>query len=255
MAYLKTTPTRVPRITIPTTLSYALAFLLLEFACMQAHELIHHATGRVVCGAWGSMTFSMFYLAPGCFETTNIALLSTFAGPALSYFLMWLGMLLVLKNRGGLFGLSLIFANLPFARFITVAMAGGDEMVIGRRIIGAGAYPLILCAVILILLPPLVVALKSIGNKRRWPIFLALLLLTLAYDALVKRVLLAPLVDRWDALASDVAGIPLFIICVDAVVLIALACCLRYFYDREKPGGSSDSERRDVYNPAAVGSL
>jgi hypothetical protein len=234
MAYLKTTRTDIPRITIPRTLSYVFAFLLLEFACMQAHELIHHVVGRMVCGAWGSMTFSLFYLAPGCFETTNIALLSTLAGPALSYFLMWLGMLLVLKNRCGLLGLSLIFANLPFARFISVAMMGGDEMVIGRRVIGAGAYPLILCMVILILLPPLVVALKSIANKRRWLIFLALLLLTLAYDALIKRVLLAPLIDRWEVFASPVFGIPLFIICVDAVVLIALACYSRYLRDREK---------------------
>jgi hypothetical protein len=251
MAYLKTTNAGIPRITIPTTLTYALAFLLLEFTCMQAHELIHHATGRVVCGAWGSMTFSMFYLAPGCFETRNIALLSTFAGPALSYFLMWFGMLLVLKNRGGLFGLSLIFANLPFARFITVAMAGGDEMLIGRRIVGAGAYPLILCVVILILLPPLIVALKSIGNKRRWTFFLAFLLLTLAFDALAKRVLLAPLVDRWEALAPDVFGIPLFIICVDAFVLFALALSGRYLYDREKLRAPANSERQ-VPDRAAV---
>ncbi len=234
MAYIKIIPADVPLITIPKTLSYALAFLLLEFACMQAHELIHHLTGRVVCGAWGTMTFSLFHLAPECFETRKIALLSTFAGPALSYFLMWVGMLLLLKNRGGLFGLSLIFANLPFARFITVAMAGGDELVIGRRVIGAGAYPLVLCAVVLVLLPPLIVALKAIANKRRWSIFLSFLLLTLAYDALTKRVLLAPLVERWEMFASPVWGIPLFIICVDAFVLIALAYFSRKLCDPEK---------------------
>jgi len=232
MLYVKTTRNSLPQVTIPKTLSYALAFLLLEFVCMQAHEVIHHVTGRIVCGAWGTMTFNVFYLAPGCFETKNIALISTFAGPALSYVLMWLGMLLVLKNRYALFGFSLIFANLPFARFITVAMAGGDEMVIGRRFAGAAAYPLILCLVVLILLPPLIVAFKSINVKRPWLVLLAFLLLPLAYDALTKRVLLAPMIDRWEVLAAHVWGVPLFIICVDAVVLVSLASCARSFRPR-----------------------
>ena len=234
MTDVKTTSINVPRITIPKTLSYAVAFLLLEFACMQAHEVVHHVVGRLVCGAWGDMTFNLFNLSPGCFETKKVALISTFAGPALSYFLMWAGMLLVLKNRHGLLGISLIFANLPFARFITAVMAGGDEMMIGRRIIGASAYPVILCSVTLIILPPLVVALKSIANKRRRMIFVAFLLLTLAYDALTKRILLAPLVERWEMFASEVCGIPLFIICVDAVVLIALVWCGQYLFARGK---------------------
>ncbi|HEV2799151.1 MAG TPA: hypothetical protein VGW12_01570 [Pyrinomonadaceae bacterium] len=243
MASLKIIPADVPRIAIPKTLSYLLAFLLLEFTCMQAHELIHHLTGRLVCGAWGTMTFNLFYLAPECFETKKIALLSTFAGPALSYFLMWAGMLLVLKNRGGLFGLSLIFANLPFARFISVVMARGDEMLIGRRLIGEGAYPLVLGAVVLILLPPLLVAQKAIANKRRWSIFLSFLLLTLAYDALTKRVLLAPLIDRWELFASNVFGIPLFIVCVDVAVLLALACFSPDLYERKKLGRPASNGR------------
>ncbi|HEX8457942.1 MAG TPA: hypothetical protein VF656_11645 [Pyrinomonadaceae bacterium] len=233
MASLKIIYTDVPRITIPKTCSYLLAFLLLEFTCMQAHELIHHATGRVVCGAWGTMTFNLFQLAPECFETRQMALLATFAGPGLSYFLMWTGMLLVLKNRGGLFGLSLIFANLPFARFISVATASGDEMLIGRRIIRAGAYPLVLGLVVLILLPPLLVALRAIANKHRWSLFLSFLLLTLAYDGITKRVLLAPLVERWELFATNVSGVPLFIICVDAAVLVALVYFSRHLYDRE----------------------
>lgn len=232
MSDVKTTSINVQRITIPKTFSYAVAFLLLEFACMQAHEVIHHVVGRLVCGAWGDMTFNLFYLSPGCFETKKVALISTFAGPALSYFLMWVGMLLVLKSRHGLLGISLIFANLPFARFITAVMAGGDEMVIGRRIIGPGAYPVILCSVTLILLPPLFVALKSIANKHRRTVFVAFLLLTLVYDALTKRVLLAPLVDRWSMFASEVFGIPLFIVCVDVAVLIALVWCGQHLFAR-----------------------
>lgn len=42
-----------------------LFFIALSFLCLGAHELIHHLTARAVCGAWGTMTLSFFFLAPG----------------------------------------------------------------------------------------------------------------------------------------------------------------------------------------------
>ena len=211
---------------------YLAAFLLLEFICMQAHVIIHHLTGSLVCGEWGAMTFTVFTLSGNCFETNPLALLATAAGPALSYFLMWTGMFFLLRGEQSLFGFSLIFANLPFARFVTVLMKGGDEMVIARRFLGDESWAIILCLTVLMLLPPLATAFKSIGNRRRWLIFSVFLLLPLLFDGVLKRVLLEPLINRWEMTATPVFGIPLFIVIVDVIALTAFACCVKYLFGK-----------------------
>ena len=221
--------------TIPSMLHYLLAFLLLEFICMQAHEITHHLVGRIVCGDWGNMTFNIFTLAEGCFETKKIALLSTLAGPALSYFLMWAGMIFVLRSKYILFGFSLIFANLPFARFVSVVLGGGDETVIARGLIETNTYLVLLFVVVFIILPPLIVAYKAIANNYHWLFFVSFLLLPLAFDALLKRVLLAPLVTRWGLLAIPVFGIPFFIISFDLVMLAAFLWFAQYLFREAKP--------------------
>lgn len=209
---------------------FLVAFLLLEFICMQGHEIIHHLTGRVICGAWGTMTFLIFTLPGSCFETNSYALLATAAGPALSYFLMWAGMLFLLRTKHSLLGFSLIFANLPFARFITVAINSGDEMVIARRLFGEGSWLIVLSLTVMILLPPLTTAFRAIGNRRRLLIFSGFLVLPLLFDAVLKRVVLASLFERWEMRATPVFGIPLFVIVVDFLALTAFFFCRKYLF-------------------------
>lgn len=216
---------------------YVAAFLLLEFVCMQAHEIIHHLTGRIVCGEWGAMTFTVFTLAGNCFETNPLAMFATASGPALSYFLVWMGMFVLLRGEHRLFGVSLIFANLPFARFVTVAMKGGDEMVIARRFFGDESWPVVLGLTVLVLLPPLVAAFKSLGTRHRPLIFSAFLLLPLFFDAVIKRVLLEPLIDRWEKTAAPIFGIPLFIAVVDILVLAAFVCCRKHLFGKRRRVG------------------
>lgn len=206
---------------------FLVSFLLLEFICLQGHEIIHHLTGRVICGAWGTMTFWIFTLPGTCFETNPYALLATAAGPALSYFLMWAGMLILLRTGHSLLGFSLIFANLPFARFITVAINGGDEMVIARNLIGEGSRPVILTLTVLILLPPLINAFRSIKNHRRLLILAGFLVLPVLFDAVLKRVLLSFLFERLE-IPTRVFGIPLFIVVVDLLALTTFFCCRKH---------------------------
>jgi hypothetical protein len=226
-----------PAVKLKLNWQYPAAFLLLEFVCMQAHEIIHHLTGRIVCGAWGAMKFSVFTLSGNCFETNSSALLATAAGPALSYLLMWAGLLILSRSEHRLFGFSLIFANLPFARFVTVLMKGGDEMTIARRFFGDESWAIILCLTVLAVLPPLAMAFKAIGNRRRPLIFAAFLLLPLLFDAVLKRFLLDPLINRWEATATPFFGVPLFIVIVDVLVLTVFVCCRKHLFEKFQHGG------------------
>ena len=54
------------------------------------------------------------------------------AGPALSYFMMWLGAWVVWRGRRPLLGLALVVAYVPFLRLLTAVMGGGDEGVLMR---------------------------------------------------------------------------------------------------------------------------
>ncbi len=155
----------------------------------------------------------------------------------MSYFLMWAGMFLLLRGGHRLLGVSLIFANLPFARFVTVAMKGGDEMVIARRLFGGESWPAILCLTALVLLPPLVTAFKSIGSRHRSLCFTAFLLLPLLFDAVIKRVLLEPLINRWEQTATPVFGIPVFIVIADVVALAAFVCCRKHLFGKVRRVG------------------
>jgi len=184
-------------------------FLALSFLCMGAHELIHHLTARAACGAWGTMTLSHFYVAPGC--ETSPWRLATLAGPLLSYALIWAGMAM-----GSELGLLLVFANLPFARAVTAAMGGGDEMVVARLLIGEGmGWPAVLAFTAALLIPPLIWAWRQFPPRGRWWRYAAWLVLPLLWDFSFKRMLLGQTLP----LLPEVAGVPAIIFLFHAVAI------------------------------------
>lgn len=205
---------------IPVTARAAVVFTLVSFLCYGAHELVHHLVARVACGAWGTMTFSTFELAAGC-EPTGRVLFATLAGPTLTYVLMYAGALLVLRGRP-LEGVTLVLANLPLARLVTVLMRGGDEMVLGRAWIGGdAAWPVVLALTIALLAAPAVLAYRAIANRRRAALFAALLVLPLFVDVLLKRVLLARVLESWP---TAIGGVPvLFMIAMGVAIALLFA--------------------------------
>ncbi len=200
------------------------AFLAFQFLCGQAHELVHHGTARLVCGAWGTMTFDYFHL-PESGKGHPLALWSTFAGPALTYALMLLSAWLMGRarsDRSRAFGLLLCFANLPMGRLASVVTGHGDEMVLARAWLGGPwAWPLAILLALALVAPPLVAAWRTLPGRGRGWAFAGLLMLPLLADVLLKRMFLArvmPLVP-----GEPVFGLPPFLIGVDlAFLLLAL---------------------------------
>jgi hypothetical protein len=195
------------QVRLPLKARFLTAFAALSFLVMAAHELVHHLTARVACGAWGQMTFWQFFIDPGCMET-RVWLFSTLAGPVLTHALIWTGALLILRGRA-LAGIALVFANLPLARIVTVLMKGGDEMVLGRTLVGDGSWLPILVLTFVLVVPPLVITYRAICQRHRVAVFTAFLMLPMFWDALLKRLLLTRLLD---VVADEVYGIPVLII-------------------------------------------
>ena len=191
----------------------ALPFIAaLSWLCLGAHELAHHLTGRIVCGAWGGMALATFTLPEACPDSA--AWLAALAGPILSWLLIYAGMAL----RGPL-GLFLIFANLPLARIVTVATGGGDERIIGRALFGeALAFPAMVAATMALALPPLVLAWRRLPRRHRPAGFAALLVLPLLWDLLFKRMAMGAL------LPADPAwnGVPVVILASHLVAAMLL---------------------------------
>lgn len=197
-----------------------LFFITLSFLCMGAHELIHHLTMRAVCGSWGEMTFSQFFLAPGCEQKPWW--IATLAGPMLTYGLLWTG--LALRSQ---FGLLLIFANLPLGRAMSVLTRSGDEMLLARLSFGDKAWPALLAITAILLLPPLVVAYRRLPQRGRWWRFLALLIIPLLWDFAFKRLLLNQFLT---VVPGEIGGIPfiiLFTYAVAAALLLASRPAIR----------------------------
>lgn len=218
---------------IPLDGRFALVFTLVSFLSYGAHELVHHLVARGTCGAWGTMTFSTFQLASGC-EPTGTVLVATLAGPLLTYALMYAGVALIVRGPV-LTGVILVLANLPLARLVTVLMRGGDEMVLGRAWIGGSmAWPIMLALTFALLAAPLVLAYRAIANRRRKAVFAALLVLPLFVDMVLKRVLLARVLESWP---SGVRGVPLLF-----MLAMATAAALLFVAQTVRPRRTAGTE-------------
>jgi hypothetical protein len=209
-------PQNLRAMRIDITWRNAVLFLLAAFLFGQAHEFSHHLSGRAVCGAWGEMSFGLFAIA-AC--PAELRFLPTLIGPLFTNTLILLGAWLVLRGATRP-GLLLVFANLPLGRIASV-LTRGDELVVANQFLAptparAGSIALTL----LVLGPALAVAWRGMARGQRSWLFPVLLLLPLASDALSKRAVLEPWLQRVQA--SQIAGVPWPVLAIDTALLLVL---------------------------------
>ena len=169
------------------TFQYVLTFLALTFVMHEAHEIVHTSIGRLICGCWGQRDFNVWGLCDSC-ETNPYGILSTLAGPIFTFIMIWYGSSLLDKNNNQkVFGFSLIFANMPFARIFNPMIGGGDEVVVVNSLINNWNLSriIVLILIILIIAYPLLKAYKLIENKYKIGWFLMFLLLPMVFDLLI----------------------------------------------------------------------
>ena len=209
---------------------YLVAFYFLIMLHGSMHELVHHFTGFLICGEWGTKSFNSFHLA--C-NTRPWALLAIYAGPAYSYAMMWIGGFWLVRGATPLtrqLGYATIFAQLPFQRMTGPLFGWNDEWFATRQWIEA-SEPLrwVLTALLFaIALPPLVRAYFSIENKWRFVWFgLYFLVLPLLLFAPALLGLEYLMVTR-GVLNQPIIGIGLLFIINEVITIIGFALTQRY---------------------------
>ncbi len=164
-----TPPAPAVKVQIPHTPAYWATALLLTYLCYQAHELLHHFVGAVVCGGFGQMTFGLFITQTPCAGSAGV----TLAGPVLSFALAWWGAYALERSKSKLLAYTLIFASFAHLRFMLPLGKGGDEWLLARLYF-SHPNPYGVAGVLFLLgLPPVVWAGRAIANPRRWPVLLA----------------------------------------------------------------------------------
>jgi hypothetical protein len=174
---------------IKLTAGFLIAFISLHFVMGQAHELVHTAVGRFICGCWGERDFNLWTLCEGCYEQNNYAVLSTFAGPAFTFLMIWTGVSFLRTHHSvqqKSFGFALIFANIPFARIFTTATGHGDEVSGLNKVLHnhTNAWVIGLILVLLLSIYPIYKAFITMENKRRAWLLIFFLLMPMMLDML-----------------------------------------------------------------------
>ncbi len=156
---------------IKLSIPFLVAFISLRHLFHEFHEFGHMVSGRLFCGAWGTRDFNRVHaVADQCALSHFPDILVAFAGPLFNYIAIWTGAVLIrtAKSSGRLaWGLTLIFASLPFARLFTVLIGGGDEMGMARVYISnpLTARLTAIAVVSAILIYPLYTAFKALYVK------------------------------------------------------------------------------------------
>jgi len=195
---------------------------------IEAHEFSHY-TAIIVQGGKFYAALDMWWLVEGSLNDVQ-SLIAWTAGPLMTFTLMWIGLFMILKSkRYELLGFSLISASLPLARVspTSVTAMGSDERNVAE-LLGVSPF-LILLLNLLIMLPPLIVAYKSIRNKRRplWFLFFFLIMPSFLEEIgflLPDYLFLSQIVkESYDAgvpLTPMISGIPIVIIAADVIVVL-----------------------------------
>jgi hypothetical protein len=181
-------------------LRHLLVFYLLLYLVGMAHEAGHLVTGWFACDAFVGVGFNVVQWPAGCPTDSTLAHWAAFAGPAVSYTLMLLGAWLATNGRQATLGAALVLANLPFARVFTAAYGGGDEVGLGRELIGAPAGRWVALAVVLVLsLLPVAIVASRVPALRRPGVLVAWLILPMLADFAIRHRALDGLLARVDA--------------------------------------------------------
>ena len=215
------------------TWKYILAFIALNFIIGELHEQSHIQAGFITCGCYGPRDFNVWSTCDQC-ANRNLAWLATLAGPLFSYAMMWLGAYWFSRSQNDnkrMMGFSLLFASLPFARIFTALVGGGDEKVVIQALMGdtSNGLPgkIIASAIVLLIcLPPMLIAGKKILNKNKWGIVAGFAIIPLLYGILYQRLFLNSLLKNNVLAEVHFLGTPDLIL-VHFVFLLVLVLLFR----------------------------
>ena len=223
---------KLQKVSVPLNINFFIAFLMLLFLLMQMHQLLHHVAGGILCGKVGYLTFDRHHFSADLSDSGNK--IATIVGPLFSHYsAMWIGLFLLANKRFNLLGFSLIFASLPLGRL--AAANGGDERFYGSWICqSSGIYEsfatiISLVIILLIIVPPLIIAFKSIANKHRLIVFLSFLILPMVFYFFIiwfpdHRYIVPPIVESYETGKSSNLvlrlfwGLPLIYILITLVI-------------------------------------
>jgi hypothetical protein len=221
------------KFSLPFTFRTLASYALLLYVCGAAHEMAHHFTGAIVCHQFGRMTFNLFVTSEPC----PVTVAPEAAGPLLSYIIGWTGALLLLAGRKQLLGFGLVAATLPYMRMLSGWTGGGDESVIARQMLGPGDHRLLVGAIVTAtVLPPLVIAYRSLSNDRRPLVYFLSILIPFVPAIVLQRVDQAYFID-WIHAPERFAqpttwGIPVAVIATHIFVILLFAVtAARYLWD------------------------
>lgn len=211
---------------VQLTPRYVLAFICLAAVLGIGHELAHHVTGFVICGAWGYKSFNSFRLVAGCQQShPNTFWLATLAGPVLfNYIPMWVGFMRMRRADIGskLYGLTLVFATIPVMRIVFSALGANDEPWIIRHLFGHSrpAFWLMNLAIWLLTFPPLIMAWKTIQNRHRFLLFIFYLLALPVFVFFFVGIVLENMIVKQHILSDTLWGMPYLVLITEGLAYI-----------------------------------
>lgn len=219
---------------IRLTPSYLAAYFCLAALLGIGHELAHHVAGFAVCGDWGHKTFNSFRLAEGCREANpDTFWLATLAGPVLfNYLPMWVGFLMMRRPDAGtrLFGLTLVFATIPIMRIVFSLLGANDEPWMVRLLFGDSriAFWLMNATIWLLTVPPLVMAWRTIGNRRRAAMFAFYLLALPVVVFVLVGIILEDMIVKHGILADTLWGMPYLVLLAELLAWVGYRLTRRH---------------------------
>jgi hypothetical protein len=151
---------------------FVIAFIALRHLFHELHEFSHMIVGRAICGVWGTRDFNNVHpMSKAWYEAGFNNTLVGLEGPMVNYIAIWLGAILIRTAKTSSrfsWGLVLIFASLPFARFFTALVGGGDEMGVARNWISNPMLARVttIAVILSILIYPLYTAFKALYVKK-----------------------------------------------------------------------------------------
>jgi hypothetical protein len=178
-----------------------------------AHEMGHHLVAAIECGGFGRVTFTRFQERDGC-----RAIIGNISGPTISLLILWLGAVLLRNPRSALRGFVAVISAMPLVRVASVASGGDDWNYSARIVTGDRHIVLLTWIVVLIVLPPLVLAYRGLDNRHRWLVFALALILSVFPAAILQpldvRVYFTWIDHREAFRQPTMLGIPLVVLAV-----------------------------------------
>ena len=178
---------------IKFTCSYLAGFLALIFFVHECHDWAHFFAAHIVCGCSGIKSFDNWTLCSHCAASSRLQVWIWFAGPMVTYIIIWLGWWLMnwrhtAKQQS--LGFSFLFATIPFVRILAASAGGSDETYGLRQLFQhadkSNSHAIALTGLISIIIltgPPFLRAFIRLRNwKEKLILFPAFLLLPMFID-------------------------------------------------------------------------